>query len=239
MLDVHPPHHPVHTWRDFLIHIATICVGLLIAIGLEQTVEALHRRHESVDLIQQMSDEAGHNLPICDLDTAIASQTRLWTRAAIAALQQATPVSGVVTVTLPPKSFAKKGHEPSRAVWAVAKTNGKAALLPDNFVAIYDRLDYEAAQFEMSVDALLKVEGETIALQTRLGTDIAPGAVLHLSTAKRDEVIQTLAKTYAASHDAERWSANWAAASDAVIHRVQSRDDMDAYLDRRNQALPK
>ncbi len=56
----------------------------------------------------------------------------------------------------------------------------------------------------MSVDALLKIEGETIALQTRLGTDFAPGAVLHLSTAERDEVIQTLAQTYAASRDAER-----------------------------------
>ena len=45
MLDVHPPHHTPNTWRDFLIHIATIVVGLLIAIGLEQTVEAIHHRH--------------------------------------------------------------------------------------------------------------------------------------------------------------------------------------------------
>jgi len=44
MLDVHPPHNPTHTWRDFFIHIATIVLGLLIAIGLEQTVEYLHQR---------------------------------------------------------------------------------------------------------------------------------------------------------------------------------------------------
>jgi len=44
-MEVHPPHHPLHTWRDFFIHIATIVVGLLIAIGLEQTVEHLHDRH--------------------------------------------------------------------------------------------------------------------------------------------------------------------------------------------------
>jgi hypothetical protein len=29
----------VRTWKDFFIHIAAIAVGLLIAIGLEQTVE--------------------------------------------------------------------------------------------------------------------------------------------------------------------------------------------------------
>jgi len=46
MLDVHPPHEPAHTWKDFFIHIATIVVGLLIAVGLEQTVEYFHHRIE-------------------------------------------------------------------------------------------------------------------------------------------------------------------------------------------------
>jgi hypothetical protein len=41
MLDVHPPHHAASTWRDFFIRIITIVIGLLIAIGLEQTVEAI------------------------------------------------------------------------------------------------------------------------------------------------------------------------------------------------------
>ncbi len=44
-MEVHPPHHSLHSWRDFFVHIATIVVGLLIAIGLEQSVEMLHRRH--------------------------------------------------------------------------------------------------------------------------------------------------------------------------------------------------
>jgi hypothetical protein len=39
MLDVHAPHETIHTWKDFAIHIAAIAVGLLLAIGLEQTVE--------------------------------------------------------------------------------------------------------------------------------------------------------------------------------------------------------
>jgi hypothetical protein len=45
MLDVHPAHHAASSWRDFFIHIITIVLGLLIAIGLEQTVEWLHHRH--------------------------------------------------------------------------------------------------------------------------------------------------------------------------------------------------
>ncbi len=45
MLDVHPPHEPVHGWRDFLLHILTITIGLLIALTLEAAVEAIHHRH--------------------------------------------------------------------------------------------------------------------------------------------------------------------------------------------------
>jgi hypothetical protein len=45
VLDVHPPHEPVHGWRDFLLHILTITIGLLIALGLEGCVEWQHHRH--------------------------------------------------------------------------------------------------------------------------------------------------------------------------------------------------
>ena len=44
MLDVHPAHHAASTWRDFFVHIATIVIGLLIAVGLEQTVEYFHHQ---------------------------------------------------------------------------------------------------------------------------------------------------------------------------------------------------
>lgn len=45
MLDVHPPHEPMHGWRDFLLHLTTITIGLLIALSLEGLVEWQHHRH--------------------------------------------------------------------------------------------------------------------------------------------------------------------------------------------------
>jgi hypothetical protein len=45
MLDVPAPHQSVHTWKDFFVHIATISVGLIIAIS-EQTVEYVHHLHQ-------------------------------------------------------------------------------------------------------------------------------------------------------------------------------------------------
>ncbi|MGA8940248.1 MAG: hypothetical protein WB439_13885 [Acidobacteriaceae bacterium] len=50
MIDIQPPEHTPHTWRDFFIHIATIVVGLVIAVGLEQTVEAVHHHQQRQEL---------------------------------------------------------------------------------------------------------------------------------------------------------------------------------------------
>jgi hypothetical protein len=44
MIDIHPPHHGGITRRDFFIHLFTVVLGILIAIGLEQAVEYLHHR---------------------------------------------------------------------------------------------------------------------------------------------------------------------------------------------------
>ncbi len=45
VLDVYPPHEAAHSWRDILIHLATITVGLFIALSLEGCVEWQHHRH--------------------------------------------------------------------------------------------------------------------------------------------------------------------------------------------------
>jgi hypothetical protein len=45
VIDVHPPLEPIHGWRDFFLHLATITIGLLIALSLEGCVEWQHHRH--------------------------------------------------------------------------------------------------------------------------------------------------------------------------------------------------
>jgi hypothetical protein len=44
-LDVHPPHGPIRSWKDFTLHLLTITIGLLIALTLQAAVESLHHRH--------------------------------------------------------------------------------------------------------------------------------------------------------------------------------------------------
>ena len=62
MLDVHPPHEPINTWKGFALHIATIVIGLLIAVGLEQTVEYFHHRHEIREAREALAAEHEENI---------------------------------------------------------------------------------------------------------------------------------------------------------------------------------
>ena len=43
-MDIHKP-KPIHGWRDFLVEIGTIVIGVLIALAAEQAVEALRMQH--------------------------------------------------------------------------------------------------------------------------------------------------------------------------------------------------
>lgn len=61
MLDVHPPHHGISGVRDFFIHLLTITVGLLIALGLEAGVEALHHRNERKEAEATLREELTQN----------------------------------------------------------------------------------------------------------------------------------------------------------------------------------
>lgn len=60
MLDVHAPHEKIHGFKDFMLHLLTITIGLLIALGLEAGVEAMHHRHQreqaEATIRQELSD---------------------------------------------------------------------------------------------------------------------------------------------------------------------------------------
>jgi hypothetical protein len=62
MLDVHPPHEPINSWKGFILHISTIVIGLLIAVGLEQTVEYFHHQHEVREAREALAAEHEENV---------------------------------------------------------------------------------------------------------------------------------------------------------------------------------
>jgi hypothetical protein len=69
-LDVHPPHEPIHSWKDFFIHLITITIGLFIALSLEQTVEWVHHRHQVAETREALRIELQQNRDRFALETA-------------------------------------------------------------------------------------------------------------------------------------------------------------------------
>lgn len=61
MLDVHPPQEAVHGWRDFLVHLLTITIGLLIAVGIEGCVEWRQHRHLANEAEASLQNEIRSN----------------------------------------------------------------------------------------------------------------------------------------------------------------------------------
>ncbi len=230
MLDVHPPHHPTHTWKEFFIHIATICVGLLIAIGLEQSVEAVHRHGERLELIREMHTEAERNLQVMAPDIKVVTSYEHWTLVVLNMLTAATPASGSITVTLPSQSPPLPTHQPSRTVWTVAKANGRVALLSEDLAEIYSRVDYEADEYVKSRDERVKAEASETAVETRLRIQVEPNATLHLATADRDELARALALVYTTSHNTNYWLLSWAGATNGIAHDASTQDEMNAYM---------
>ena len=60
-MDIHKP-KPWHGWREFAKELGTIVVGVLIALGAEQSVEWLHRQTEVRETREALRDEMSLNL---------------------------------------------------------------------------------------------------------------------------------------------------------------------------------
>jgi hypothetical protein len=44
-MEIHPPEAPIHTVKDFLLHLSMIAIGVLLALGAEGLAEHVHNRH--------------------------------------------------------------------------------------------------------------------------------------------------------------------------------------------------
>jgi hypothetical protein len=236
MIDVHPPHQATHTWTDFFIHIATIVLGLLIAVGLEQTVEAVHHHREREELIAAMRAEAQTNQPVFERAISRNVENLSYELSLIAALKQATPHNGMVDVALPtyPSSIYQG---PARAIWAIAKANGKAALLPDSLAETYNYLDRSAELEYQARDAVSAPGIALTATETRLDISLSHATRLHLSIADSDALVQSLAQFTAASSAEITRMAFWRGANNAIADGVQSREAIEPYSNRSIDAI--
>jgi len=133
-LEVHPPHHPLLSWRDFFVHIATIVVGLLIAIALEQSVEALHHHHQRVETRENLHREIAENRIIFARDLRYIASEKKMLEDNIAALRRLREHQSVPAGSL---HFAWGWNGMHDSAWQTARETAALDLLPTGQVEAY------------------------------------------------------------------------------------------------------
>ena len=135
MLDVHPPHAAAHTWKDFFIHIATIVVGLIIAVGLEQTVEAIHQRHELQKAREELREEIQSDRRVNAKQLEFVHQAQAELNADMALLIAHRTNDRPLAV---PLHFDWEFRRSPSAAWDTNKQSGALNLMPHPELAYYD-----------------------------------------------------------------------------------------------------
>jgi hypothetical protein len=60
-MDIHPPHGTVHSFKDFLFHLLTVILGILIALSLEGLLEWHHHRSLAEQARENLTAEIREN----------------------------------------------------------------------------------------------------------------------------------------------------------------------------------
>jgi hypothetical protein len=153
MLDAHAPHQTVHTWKDFLVHIAAIVIGLIIAVSLEQTVEFLHHHHQREQLAAALKRDGEANRGYIKDDIANAQSVLDWALGQAAALERVGP-TGPLTLRHLPRGVVAS---PDAGVWPSAKASGVTNLLP---ASAQNWLEYLGEQYNWTFVSSASANGQ-------------------------------------------------------------------------------
>ena len=192
MIDIHPPHKSDHTWKEFFIHIGTIAVGILIAIGLEQTVELIHEHHQRTELRKAAITDA--RIYLRDVDQNRDANTRQ-VEDLTARIQQ---VREAISLDhpLPPPAY-----RPALAIetirlgnLAAAKSSGLIHLLSEDEINSTGDAEIAVVKSEALKERAQEVATKRVAFEQRFQTNFPSGPFdfSHITPAQLDEYLGLL-----------------------------------------------
>jgi hypothetical protein len=160
VLDVHPPHETPHGWRDFLIHIFTITVGLVIALSLEGILEWHHHRELVRDAEASLHAEikknaAGTSHTLSDLHKEQASLKADITVLKYIEKNHKAPADSSLDVTFHIRTF-------DSVAWRTAQSTGALSYMPydraQEFSDIYlEQDELKSSEEQAARDAIISL----------------------------------------------------------------------------------
>jgi len=154
-MEAHTPDHPILTPRDFLLHIFTIMVGLLMALGFESSVEWVHHRHQLSEARQMLAGEKNFNIVVYHQDSKSFAEADQEIRLYLKALRQAIDTN---TTPAEPYTIDPVSANLQTAVWKTADHSGALLLMPTDELSnndeLYRSIDQLNDQFEKTYLAI-------------------------------------------------------------------------------------
>jgi hypothetical protein len=144
-MHLHRP-KPLHGWREVLLEIGVIVVGIVIAVGLEQTVEFFHHRHQRQQLEAALQTDGKLNRRYIEDDIATAQGVLDWALGQAAACERAGPAGPLTLRRMPPAFIGSL----DAGAWPSAKASGVTNLLPASAQNWLEYLDGQNSEIFVS-----------------------------------------------------------------------------------------
>jgi hypothetical protein len=195
-MDIHPPRQPIHTWKDFLLHLLTITIGLFIALTLEAAVESMHHRHLVRDARESLHREIIRNQTLYAENTQRLQKNREQLQRDIEQLRR---LRSGKTLDKADLNWRWEWNSYSGVAWRAARDSGAVTYMDPELISsyswIYLQQDYinttalEIVSEETKAAAALQIAGDPANL-----TPVQIDALL-LKTAEIDLSFETLQTT--------------------------------------------
>jgi hypothetical protein len=198
VIDVHPPHGGMHTWKDFWIHLGTITLGLLIAISLEQSVEWLHHLNQRHQLEEDLHAEDLRDHEQVQADLRAIQMNSAWILDLRDRVDRMHASGGKLKLPYPPKPLKDPVTNqpmlatttiPSDSVWSTAKESELVVLLPRAEAEIYARHARQHDYLQDEANASIAVLTDILAFEDRFD-DAGPMSTPDLSRMSDDDLAE-------------------------------------------------
>jgi hypothetical protein len=177
-MEIHKP-KSWRGWSEFVKEIGTIVIGVLIAIGAEQAVEALHHRAQAREMAEKLRTESEENRPVVAYDVQSLQAALASTDAVLAAL---TKGAGAAAMLQRPDLY-----RPADAAWIAIRDSALMPIMPklliDNAWKVDVTNDYLAGKMDEIRQAADRAEAALAVRQSTPG-DVELGRTARLRLAE-------------------------------------------------------
>lgn len=177
MLDVHAPHKPMESTREFFFHLFTISVGLLIATQIESCVDWRHHVHLAEEARTSLRAEIEHNLGDLQAASKAVEEWRKQVGADLETMQKILAHPNDKAAQNASLTIGAHGLSLRDTAWRTAQSTGALAYMPYAEAQRYAQI-YEA---QAHLLVLEQAPAEDAARAYGLVAKIAPDQTSHIT----------------------------------------------------------